>query len=629
MAENNTGSLDSDLSLPSPVGRVWNRLTSLARTRHLRVVYSPLFLVDLGVTPLDVLRPERILAFLLAYGLLSPKRLLRPDIATLWDLRLAHSRRYLEDLRHPESLTDIVGTEIWPDLHRQALLAQRAAVGGTILATRQALRAGHTVFNLGGGFHHAGRLQGKGFCIFNDVAVAIGRARRDGFSGPVLVIDLDLHDGNGTREIFSDDRSVHTLSIHNQTWDLAPATASTTVELGTDVDDSTYLGAIAEHIPVALAEVRPELVFYLAGTDPAADDRIGDWQISPGGMLERDRFVVSKIRGRDDRLPTVVALAGGYGKQTWRYTARFLAWLISGTTKIEPPSTSAITLARYRHLTGELRTAGRERRTDEQDDWGLSEADILGGMGGEARRSLFLGHSSHHAIELTLEWTGILDRLRQMGFAHPVVDLDLDNPGGHTLRIFADTERSELLMEMRLRRDRRSVPDMEVLGIEWLLLQNPRAEFSDEQPALPGQKHPGLGLLPDIISLVILLCDQLQLDGVIFVPSQYHLAIQGRRFLRFLEPRDEGWIRALQAALGKRPLAEATQLVAAGSVRDQRSGEIVSWRPMKMVLPISERLHDRVEGAAYESAAAATASELQFTLATEARSGRSTPTTTG
>jgi acetoin utilization deacetylase AcuC-like enzyme len=622
---------DPEPSLPSPFGRAWNRLRRLLHGRDIGVVYSPLYLVDLGVTPVDVLRPERILAFLLAYGLLEPEKLLRPQIASLGDLRLAHARRYLEKLRDPGSLTEIVGTEVWPDLHRQALLAQRAAVGGTLLATRQALADSALVINLGGGFHHASRLQGKGFCIFNDVAVAIRRARHDGFTGRILVVDLDLHDGNGTRQIFAEDASVFTMSIHNQSWDQAPATASLSLELGPDIEDPTYLGAISRHLPEVLAEVRPELVFYLAGTDPAADDKIGNWRITSAGLLERDRFVVSQVHETGPGTPIVTLLAGGYGNHAWRYTARFLASLIAGHTGIEPPTTAAITIARYRHLTRELRAGDRAGRDEPANDWGLTEADITGGFGVDARRSLFLGVYSHHAVELTLEWTGVLDRLRQMGFSHPVVTLDLDNPGGHTVRVSADPEHTELLIELRVRRDRRSVAGMEVLSLEWLLLQNPRASFSARRPALPGQSHPGLGLMPDIMSLLILICDQQRLDGITFVPSQYHLALKGRRFLRFLDPRDEGWFRALQSSLADLPLAEATAAVARGALRETGSLQTVRWRPMTMVVPISERLHDRVEGSDYERAAAEAAEQLGFEPAVPvaATTGRPSPAGSG
>ena len=591
---------------PSTLTRTWNRLSSFLHSGSTPFVYSPLYRVDLGATPLDVQRAERILTFLLAGGLLSPKSLRRPEVASLWDLRLAHGRRYLEELRRPESLEEIVGTAVWPDLHRQALLAQRAAVGGTLLATLEALANRSIVVNLGGGFHHAGRLQGRGFCIFNDVAVAVGRARREGFSGPVLVVDLDLHDGNGTREIFAQDESVFTFSIHNQGWDDAPATASLSIELEGEVDDQTYLAAIREHLPRLIDQVEPGIVFFLAGTDPAIDDRIGNWRISAAGMLERDRYVIAETQHRRGPLPLVMLLAGGYGNEAWRYSARTFGWLLTGRRRIEPPTTTAITLARLRHLTRELRYHDRDQH-EQDDNWGLTEADILGGFGTEARRSLFLGHYSHHAVELTLEWTGILDRLRQMGIAHPILELDLDNPSGHTARLFTDSQRRETLMELRLRLDRRSIPGMALLSLEWLLLQNPRATFTNAHPPLPGQQHPGLGLVPDIMSLLILMCDQLQLDGIRFVPSQYHLAVKARRFLSFLEARDESWFRAVQDAVANLPLAQATRLVAEGELVDHNTGEAVEWRPMPMVLPISDHLHELVEGDDYQHLAAKSA----------------------
>jgi acetoin utilization deacetylase AcuC-like enzyme len=617
----------SRFSLPSGLQRGWNRLVRRVRSPGLELVYSPLYRVDLGSTPVDVLRSERIVAFLLAYGLLDPKSLLRPEVASLWDLRLAHGRSYLESLRRPDSLDEIVGVEVWPDLHRQALLAQRAAVGGTILATQRALQAGEIVFNLGGGFHHAGRFQGKGFCIFNDIAVAVGKIRREGFTGQILIIDLDLHDGNGTREIFRDDPSVFTFSIHNQAWDLEPAEASLSLELGSDVDDEAYLDVLQKNLPEVLDRTQPDLVYYLAGTDPAADDRIGDWQISPRGMLDRDQLVTRLLRnGAGKEPPAVMVLAGGYGHETWRYTARFLSWQILGSERVEPPSTSAITLARYQHLAQELGSGTTQSQDQTEDGWGLTEEDLLGSLGSEARQTLFLDHYSHHAVELAVEWTGIFDRLRQMGFAHPSLALDLDNPGGHTLRIFADSQHQELLAELRLRRDRRSIPGMEVLSIEWLLLQNPRASFTRDQPQLPGQQYPGLGMVRDVVSLLILLCDRLQLDGIVFVPSQYHLVFQARHVLGFLHPEDEGWFRALEKALQNLPLAEATRLVAEERVVDTTTGRPVSWKAMPMVLPISDRLHDQVEGVAYDNRAAEVESQHQFAISSAASATTSPPT---
>lgn len=579
--------------------RLLARARRIFRPPPLDVLYSERYRIDLGTTPWDPLRGERVLAFLLSESLIDPvKNIRRPHRASLWDLRHVHSAAYLDSLRRREALTEIVGVEVWDDLHERALQAQRSAVGGTMMATHRALATGRTQVNLGGGFHHAGPEGGRGFCIFNDVAVAIVRARLDGFQGAVLVIDLDLHDGNGTRAIFAADPTVFTFSVHNQTWDPDPAVASMSVELAGDVEDDEYLEVVRHHVPALLDETRPELVFYLAGADPAHDDRLGNWCISDHGMVARDRFVLDQIR-RHGAPPTVILLAGGYGGRSWRHSARSLGRALNFGRVIEPPTTEEITLARYRRLTRDLAQAGLGVRK-ETEDWGLSEEDILGAFGGGTRPARFLGRFSAHELEMILEWTGFLDRLRGLGFPHTHLEMDLDNPAGHTLRLFGGADKSELLMELRLRIDRRSVSGMQLLNIEWLLLQNPRARFGPGKSALPGQSHPGLGLLADVVALVILMCDRLQLDGMIFVPSHFHLAATGKKYLRFVRPEDEAWFRAVSRATSELDKAAATRAVAEGRVVDERTGQSMRWHPMPMVVPISDRMHDAVEGPAYD-----------------------------
>ena len=574
--------------------------------------FSPDYLVDLGGSPIDIHRSERILDFLLAERLLEASQVHNPVTASLWDLRIAHSAAYLDALRDPESLTSIVGVDVWPALHERALQAQRAATGGTLAAARAALQNERVAVNLGGGFHHAGIHSGKGFCIFNDVAVAIRRIRQEGFEKPILVIDLDLHDGNGTREIFAEDESVFTFSIHNRDWDEAAALASLSIALGDDVEDARYLEEIASTLPKLDRDVSPGLVFYLAGTDPAHDDRLGNWSIGAQGMLDRDRFVIEQTRSRHG-LPLVVLLAGGYGGDTWRYSARTFYWLLSGGSVIEPPTTEEVTLSRYRHLAHRLGGAlGKPEPAS--DDWGLTEAELFGSLGVTGQEELFLGRLSQHEMELILEWTGILAHLRQMGFDYPTLSFDCGEVSGDTLRIFSDRGRKELLIELRVRYDRHSIPSMELLSLEWLLLQNPRSDFSNRRP-LPGQTYPGLGLLGEMASLLILICDRLRMDGLIFVPSHLHLAVKGEKYLRFVSPDDEAWFRAVYAAVADLPLAEASNAVARSRVVDASSGEPAEWHPMSMVMPISDRLHDLVEGEAYETAVEEAGRNLRFELA--------------
>jgi hypothetical protein len=491
-------------------------------------------------------------------------------------------------------------------------------VGGTILATRLALTHGIAI-HLGGGLHHAFPDHGERFCLWNDVAVALCELRREGFAAPVLVVDLDLHDGDGTRAIFAADPTVHVLSIHNRTTSTVTSPGSTTVELGAGVEDAAYLAAIEAHLPPLLASIQPGLVVYLAGCDPAGDDALGDWKITAAGMLSRDRFVVEQVRGgrKGRRLPLAIVLAGGYGQRAWTYSARAFSWLLSGRAA-EPPSAEEMTLARYRaraarialhELTGDGAPGppGKAR----PDDWGLTPED-LSAVGGMRPRTRFLGFYTPQGLELALERSGLLDRVRERGFPRLTLDLKLDNPGGETVRLKSAGFAAPLI-ELRARIDRGTVPGLALLRIEWLLLQNPRARFTPERPRLPGQSFPGLGLLHDVMALFVVACERLHLDGLVFVPAHYHTAAQGRRLLRFLSPEHEGLFRALETTLSPLSLAEAAAAVEEGRVIDEATGEPCRWQPMAMVLPVSERMQERVTGEAYEerAVAAATAKSLR------------------
>jgi acetoin utilization deacetylase AcuC-like enzyme len=587
------------------------------RNQRVEFVYSPDYRLRLGGSPIDPDRGQKILSTLVGEGLIGRRKSRRPHGASLKTLALVHSDEYLERLRHPGALLPIVGFSTGGDVQNRALLAQRSAVGGTRMAARIAVQKNKIVYNLGGGFHHARPEGGRGFCIFNDIAIAIRIQRDGGFDGSILVIDLDLHDGDGTRAAFSDDPSVFTFSVHNRHWDDAIATASESIELEGDVGDEEYLEVLRKRIPELIDAVRPELVFFIAGTDPAHDDSLGNWNISDAGMLARDRLVFSTLQQQLGEVPTVVTLAGGYGNRTWRHTARSLSWLLTGRA-VEPPGDGDLTLARYRKILADLEPTDLQGTGDiTSGAWDISGEDIWGDLMGEKRSSRLLGHFSHHGVELVLERCGLMDRLRDAGFRRPQVEFDLSDPAGETVRIFGDTKRRELLVEVRLRRKTRTGPNLELLSIEWLLMQNPRMNFRDSLHRLPGQAHPGLGLLNDMMALLVMICEQLEFDGISFVPSHFHLATKGRRFLRFLDPADEAFFQALEDAVGETHLQHATMAVEAQKVRDGDANP-VPWRPMVMVLAVSDRLKKLVRGEAYESAVKAARRHLDLRLEKDA-----------
>ncbi|MBZ5587142.1 MAG: histone deacetylase [Acidobacteriia bacterium] len=581
------------------VRRQLRRLRYAVRPPKVRFIYDPAYERHTMGVPLDPLRADRILAFLANERLIRREEISVPRPAALKNILLAHSPEYLETLQRAETLTGILGTPVGDDELEQVLDLQRLVCGGTIQATRWSLATRCVAVNLGGGFHHAGRRRGMGFCVFNDVAVAVARLRRLGFLERVLVVDLDLHDGNGTRDIFSDDPSVYTFSIHNEHWgDTNTATAATSIALGAAVGDEVYLDSLLKALPLVFEAVRPGLVFYLAGCDGAADDAIGNWELTAEGLLARDKFVVELVRRHAARL--VVVLAGGYGDAAWRYSARFFAWLLAGS-EIEPPDNQALTLMRFRQIKASLDPTHLTSVTG-HGGWGLTEEDLVGILPGVPRQTRFLEYFSKVGIELLLERFGILQQLRARGFKSPVVHLELEHPLGQTLKIFGDPEQRELLVELRVHRSTRAVPGCDVLEIEWLLLQNPREAFSAERRALPGQQHPGLGMLGEFFGWLVVLSETLALDGMLFRPSHYHLAAVSRRHMRFLDPAAEALMRSLEDVLSGMPLDQASRAVEEGHIVNAASGETVRWAASPMVLPATQRLRARTEGEDVEAA---------------------------
>jgi acetoin utilization deacetylase AcuC-like enzyme len=601
----------------SPLAKAWRRVRRRLSPTPVPFVYSRNYQLDLSGVSYDPRRGERILAFLDTAGLLEPADVHRAELVPFRHLRRVHTDDYLDSLNRPETLLPIVGFPLSDPLAERMLEVHRTMVGGTLAATRLAVEGRRIAVSLGGGFHHAFAGRGERFCVYNDVAAAIADLRARGIGSRVLVIDLDVHDGDGTRSLFAHDKTVHTFSIHNYTSPGFDAEESTVIALGSGVEDAAYLDALRSSLPPVVERFAPEIAIYLAGCDPAADDEIGDWKISGPAMLERDRFVLSQVRGERRRVPLAIVLAGGYGLNAWRYSARFLSTLLNRGRPVEPPSTEELLLTTFRSFALELKehelTGEPQQGKNQGDDWGLTDEDLMGALSGARPPRRFLGFYSKQGLELALERAGLLDRVRNLGFERPTVTLDLDAVAGDTVRLYGDSRCRELLIETRVRIDRHTLPGMALLRIEWLLLQNPRGHFTAERPQLPGQSHPGLGVLQEVIALFVLACDRLQLDGLLFVPSRYHVARHGRKSMRFLDPADEGRYLALQPALQGLSLAEAASAVAQGRMVDA-GGEPFAWKPTPMVFPVSDRLRALVDGEEYERKKAEEAARHAFTL---------------
>jgi len=590
--------------------RQLRRVTNRLWPPRVRFVYDPRYEASLSGVPMDPLRADRILAFLCAERLIRRDEIETPRPVTIRNLLLVHGAEYLERLQRPETLTSVLGLTVRDEELDATLDLQRLMVGGTIQATRIALATRHVAIHLGGGFHHALPDRGMGFCVFNDVAVAITRLRARGFDQRILVVDLDLHDGNGTRAIFADDPSVHTFSIHNQSWGEGGAREATTLPLGPAIGDETFLAVLTRELNRVADRFRPALVIYLAGCDGAADDAIGDWELTAEGIFARDRFVTAIAEGCGAAL--AVVLAGGYGDGAWRYSARFAAWLLA-RAPIEPPSNEDLTLLRFRQIKATLDPAHLTGAADLLG-WALTEEDLAGILPGIPKQTRFLDYFSRVGIELMLERFGILSQIRGRGFRQPSIQLELDHPLGQTLRIFGDRDRQELLVELRLARSRRTAPGFEVLVIEWLLLQNPRSSFDERRRRLPGQQHPGLGLLREIFGFLVVICETIELDGVVFSPSHLHVAAVSHPHARFLNPEREALLRGLEDLFAGVALDEASRIVESGGVIDRIGKRPILWEGGGMVVPASTAMRAAVGSESYEEAVAEARAALDLAL---------------
>jgi acetoin utilization deacetylase AcuC-like enzyme len=254
----------------------------------------------------------RIRDEIVARGVLAAGAIEEPDRADRWALELVHTPRYADAVL-AGTLTPAevrrLGFPWSPDLRERSL----HTVQGTLEAARDALETGLGI-NLAGGTHHAFADHGEGFCVFNDVAIAIRVLQREGRLGRVAIIDLDVHQGNGTARIFADDPDVFTFSMHGaRNYPFRKERSALDVELEDGCQDAAYLAALDTHLGPALDAARAELVFYLGGADPYAHDRFGRLGLTVAGLLERDRRAFDAFRRRG--LPAVVTMAGGYARE--------------------------------------------------------------------------------------------------------------------------------------------------------------------------------------------------------------------------------------------------------------------------------------------------------------------------
>jgi len=277
-----------------------------------KLIYDGRYDLNLGAHVFPSQKYRLIHDQLLSDGIAKPEDFLAPETATDADILAVHSQEYFYKLK-TGNLTYAEKLRMEVPYSKELIVACWLAAGGSILAGRRALEDGWAA-NIGGGFHHAYPDHGEGFCVIHDVAVAIRRLQFDTAIERAMVVDTDVHQGNGTAAIFGGDGTVFTLSIHQENNYPYPKPPSTVdINLPDGIGDEDYLAILEKHLHQAFDHFAPQILFYVGGADPYREDQLGGLALTMEGLARRDALVFDYARRHS--VPVAITLAGGYARR--------------------------------------------------------------------------------------------------------------------------------------------------------------------------------------------------------------------------------------------------------------------------------------------------------------------------
>lgn len=278
--------------------------------QKIKLAYSKDYAVDIGNHVFPTSKYNQIKERILKESRFRERvDFVKPCPATDDDILAVHEKKYLDALKRG-ALTKEELFRLELPYSEELVDASLVCCGGTILATQTAL-SGALGIHIGGGFHHAFPDHGEGFCVLNDIAVAVRRAMRRRLAEKAMIIDCDLHQGNGTAAIFAGDPGVFTFSIHQENnYPYHKPPSSLDIGLRDRAGDREYLEAVYDNVPKIISDFQPGLLMYVAGADPYKDDRIGGLALTKEGLKKRDAFIFNQAIHYN--IPIAVVLAGGY-----------------------------------------------------------------------------------------------------------------------------------------------------------------------------------------------------------------------------------------------------------------------------------------------------------------------------
>ncbi|HXX17846.1 MAG TPA: histone deacetylase [Candidatus Acidoferrum sp.] len=277
-----------------------------------KLIYHDGYDLNLGAHVFPSQKYRMIRDRLVEEGVAAAEDFLAPEPATDEDVSRVHSKDYVYKLK-TGTVSRIEEARLEVPYSKKLIEACWLAAGGSILAGRRALQDGWAA-NIGGGFHHACPDHGEGFCVIHDVAIAIRRLQFEGAIDRAMVVDTDVHQGNGTAVVFGGDGDVYTMSLHQENNYPFPKPPSTVdVDLPDGIGDAEYLAILEKHLHQAFHDFAPQILFYVAGADPYREDQLGGLAMTMAGLAKRDALVFDYARRNG--VPVAITLAGGYARQ--------------------------------------------------------------------------------------------------------------------------------------------------------------------------------------------------------------------------------------------------------------------------------------------------------------------------
>ena len=279
----------------------------------LKIAYSPIYKYSLPEGHrFPMIKYELIPEQLLYEGTITPDNLFHPEPLSEETLLLTHDAWYWSRLKNLELSRKEIRSIGFP-LSAQLVQRGRHIANGTLQCARYARQYG-VAANVAGGTHHSFADRGEGFCLLNDIAIAANQLLREGEIKKIMVVDLDVHQGNGTAHIFREEERVFTLSMHGaKNYPMRKERSNLDIGLPDNIRDEAYLDILQQLLPSTIDLVKPDLIFYLSGVDVLESDKLGRLSLSIKGCKERDRMVLQNCLDR--QIPVAISMGGGYSPQ--------------------------------------------------------------------------------------------------------------------------------------------------------------------------------------------------------------------------------------------------------------------------------------------------------------------------